>query len=106
MLETSKKVVYERNVRSKIIVVCAIENKVNDVYLKLTKMKSTTHQHVSFKNSSPEERVAATHANELINVKARYETLRDVKIETSAKHKNETKRLGSTLKEVNNNSCP
>ena len=46
------------------------------------------------------------HTNKLINEKARYETSYNTKIEIFIKYKNEMKRLGSILKEVNHNSCP
>ena len=105
-LEMRKQVVYEQNMRSKMIVVYTIEKYINQIDLQLTRMKTTTYQYFSFKHSSPEERIAAMHANELINVKAWYETLYNVKVETSVKYNNEEKSLGTILKEVNHNSCP
>ena len=81
LLETRKQIVYEKNMKSKIIVVYAVEKHVNELDLQLVKMQSTTFQYISFKHSGPEERIAAMHANELINVKARYETLYNVNTE-------------------------
>ena len=43
LLETSKKAVYERIMRLKMIIVCAIENNLNDIDLQLTKMKLATY---------------------------------------------------------------
>ena len=48
-------------------------------------------QYFSFKHSSCEERIAAIHTNELINVKARYETLFNVNLELNVKYENNKK---------------
>ena len=79
--------------RSKMIVIYTIKKEAQEIDLHLTKIKMPTFQYFSFKHSLSEERIAAIHTNELINVKARYETLFNVNLELNMKYKNNKKPL-------------
>ena len=46
------------------------------------------------------------HANEVINVKVRFEILYNVNLEQDVKYQEKTKTLGQVLKEANHNQCP
>ena len=94
LLEMQKQYIYEKNMRSKIIVVYAIEKEAQEIDLHLTKIKMPTFQYFSFKHSSSEERITAMHANKLINVKARYEMLFNVNLELNVKYENNKKNIG------------
>ena len=88
------------------IVACAVEKHANEIDLQLTKIESSTFQCFSFKHSVPEERIATMHANKLINVKARHETLCEVNTNMKAKVQGETKSIGIIRKEANHNGSP
>ena len=94
LIEIQKQYVYERNMRSKMMVVYAIEKEANQIDLQLTTINTPICQYLSFKYSSAEERIAAIHANEMINIKARYKTLYDVNLETEVMYKYKTIKLG------------
>jgi len=88
------------------MVVYAMEKEASKIDLQLTSMDIPTFQYLSFKYSSSEERLGAMHANEVINVKARFETLYNVNLEQDMKYQEKTKMLGQVLKEANHNQCP
>ena len=61
------------------------------------------YQYLSFKHLSAEERIAAMHANEIINVKAWYKILYNINLETEVMYEYKIIKLGQILKEANHN---
>ena len=86
MIEVRKQFVYEKNMRSKMMVVYAVEKEASKIDLQLTSMDTPTFQYLSFKHSSSEEQLGAMHTNEVINVKAHFETLYNVNLEQDVKY--------------------
>ena len=68
------------------LVVYTIEKEAYEISLCLTKTNAPTFKHLSFKCLSSEERIAATHANELINATPMCETLYNAKLNIIVKH--------------------
>ena len=67
----------ERRKRSKVLAVYAIEknaSQINEDFSKLTNT-STRYQFISYRKTTSEERLASMHHNEMINIKARCESL-------------------------------
>ena len=50
--------------------------------------------------------MAALHANEMVNIKARCETLHDVELNQQVKYEEKEERLGKTLRDANYKGCP
>ena len=64
----------------------AVKTKVNEIDEKLVNMNYLSIQYISFKKLTVSERIRVMHVNEIINVKARFETLLNVKMNKVMKY--------------------
>ena len=60
------------------LVAYTIEDEAEEIDLELIKVDNPKFKYILFKYSLVEERIAAIHANEMVNIKARYEMLYDI----------------------------
>ena len=94
---------YDKGERSKVLTVHAIEREAENIDEKLKRLKSKRHRHSSYKLHSSDERVGAMHCNDVINVKARCETLIDASLNEKIMIENRMQEtLESTLMKVQN----
>ena len=80
IIDIKKRFTYEKNTRSKVLTVYAIENEAQDVDERLCEIKSLRYTYVSYRNTTSKERLTAMYHNDKKNVKARYETLVNVNL--------------------------
>ena len=81
MIEIRKKYTYERDDRSKVLMIYALEDKAKLIDKNLFNTTFKKFKYISFKLSSLSVRMAAMYLNEIINVKLRFETLYYTKID-------------------------
>ena len=101
--EIKKKVEKEGDVEARCIVVYAIEEKAEEMDLKLRKLvndRTDTLTYFSFINGSPEQRKKALILNRLQNVKMKYEIIKKCHVKEKAKHKGVEKTFRKALSEV------
>jgi len=101
--EIKKKVEKEGDVEARSIVVYAIEEKAEEMDLKLRKLvndRTDTLTYFSFINGSPEQRKKALILNRLQNVKMKYEIIKKCHVKEKAKHKGVEKTFRKALSEV------
>ena len=79
-IDIKKRFTYERNSRSKVLSVCAVNEEADQIDEKLLKLESPRYKYVSHKKMTSEERLAAMHHNDVKNIKAKYETLCDMNL--------------------------
>jgi len=88
LLEVKKQFTFERGTKSKVLVVYAVESEADRVDQALMTGSFKHFQYVSYKRTATHFRVAAMHANEVLNVKARFETLYGVSVNELILHDN------------------
>ena len=101
--EIKKKVEKEGDVEARCIVVYAIEEKAEEMDLKLRKLvndRTDTLTYFSFINGSPEQRKKALILNRLQNVKMKYKIIKKCHVKEKAKHKGVEKTFRKALSEV------
>ena len=79
-IEIKKKFIYEKDIRSKVLIIYVIENKAKKIDSNIIKLESKRVKYISYKYTSLAERMIAICTNEIINIKERYEILYKVKI--------------------------
>ena len=79
-IDIKKEYTYEKGKRSKVLVLYAISSEINTVNESLSKIINTRYQYVSYRKTTSEERLASMHHNEMMNIKARYESLHNAKL--------------------------
>ena len=75
------------------MIMYAVEIKANEIDKKLVNMNNPSIQYISFKKSTVSERIGVMYVNEIINVKARFETLSNVEINKVVKYNNKQYQL-------------
>jgi len=75
VIEVKKEYTYDKGKRSKVLVIYAIENVADQIDEQLKNLKSKRYRYLSYKLNTSDERMGAMHYNDVINIKARYETL-------------------------------
>ena len=80
IMEIKKKYIYEKNIRSKDLMIYATISEANNVDKSLENIESERYLYVSFKRISSNNRLVAMHLNEMVNTKLRYETLFKAKL--------------------------
>ena len=83
--------------KSKVLVVYCVEIYVNDIDKSLMELVDPIIKYISYKNTTSAERLASMHANEYKNVKARYETLNNIKVNDSVNCKDKPCELKDLL---------
>jgi len=78
LIEIKKDLIYERNVKTKALVIYAVEENAAQIEQQLNTSKMQEMKYVSFKTTTSEMRIGAMKANEWINIKSRFETLFNV----------------------------
>ena len=80
VMEIKKKYTYEKNTRSKVLMIYAIISEADNVDKSLENIESERYLYVSFKRISSNNRLVAMQLNEIVNTKLRYETLFKAKL--------------------------
>lgn len=83
VIEVKKEYTYDKGKRSKALVIYATENEAEKIDKKLKNMKSKRYRYLSYRLNTSEDRMGAMHYNDVINIKARYETLIDASLDES-----------------------
>ena len=100
-VEIRKQMTYERGVRSKVLVVHGIEQEADKIDMKIMSNQYEGFKYLSYKRSKAEERMAAIHYNDVINVKARYEILFGAKVDDIVQYNGKTTKLKRLLLDLN-----
>ena len=105
-IDIKKRFTYERNTRSKVLTVYAIEEEAKEVDEKLCELVSPGYKYVSYRNTSSDERLVAMYHNERKNIKSRYETLYNVNLKDEVwdGERNKYVKLEKVLMEASNNN--
>ena len=80
VLEVKKQVTFDRKLRSKVLIVHGLEDEANRIDVELSSKKYPGFRYVSYKSSTMQQRLAAMHYNDVINIKSRYEILFDASV--------------------------
>ena len=75
LIEVRKENTYERNMKSKVLVVYCVETYANNLDESLMELVNPIIKYVSYKHTTSEEHLASIHINECKNIKTRYEML-------------------------------
>jgi len=81
LIEVKKEYTYDKGKRSKVLVVYAIEKEAEKIDEMLKMLKTKRYRYLSYKLNTSDERMGAMHYNDVINIKARYETLIDASLD-------------------------
>jgi len=81
MIEIKKNRTYEKGTSSKVLSIYAVEDEAEEVDNIIYNTKFKNMQYVSYRLSDSAQRLAAMHLNEMINVKSRFETLYETKLD-------------------------
>ena len=102
IIDVKKKYTYDKGYRSKVLVINVIESKAKEVNEMLCLLKSPRFKYISYKNTSPQERLQAMFHNDKNNEKGRYEILENVNLndEIETKMKGEMQVLEQVLMTV------
>jgi len=84
-IDVKKKYTYDKGHRSKVLVINAIESKAKEVNEMLCLMKSPRFKYISYKKTTPQERLQAMYHNDKNNENGRYEILENVHINDEVK---------------------
>ena len=79
IIEIKKEFIYEKDVRSKVLTINVASSHSKKKVEMLTQLKIYGIRHASLKHASSEERLATMHCDKMKNVKARRETLFNVR---------------------------
>ena len=99
MIEIKKKITVEQNLKSRVFMVCALEDEAEYIDEQMCETTFTGFKYLSFKLNQPLVRIAAMHANDMQNVKARFETLYGAKIDDEVYKDGKQGKLEETLRE-------
>ena len=102
-IEIKKQHTCDRGVRSKVLVVHAIEEKAKEISNKLQEIKTSRCKHAPCRDTSIQERLLAMQANDMMNIDSRFETLCDVTLTTPVQDKEDTSVLEDVLLDVEYN---
>ena len=103
LIDVKKEYTYDKGKRSKVLAVYAIEKEAENIDAQLKRLKSKRYRYLSYKFHSSDERMGAMHYNDVINVKARYETLIDASLNEKIKNESSMQEtLESILMKVQN----
>lgn len=83
-IDIRKRFAYERNSRSKVLSIWAIQDDALEIDEILSNMNSQRYKYLSCRKTTSEERLAAMHHNDVKNIKAKYETLCDITLKEGA----------------------
>ena len=83
-----------------------ISSKVKEIDKSLTNLNINRISYVSFKHSSVEFRMVAIHKNEIINVKARYEILHNIKKTQKVKRNRKQYKMDELLRSIKEKNTP
>ena len=75
MIDVKKECTFEKGKRSKAFSVCTTEKKALKINEEFSRLTHTRHQFILCQKTTSEDRLASMHQNEIINVKARCESL-------------------------------
>ena len=98
IIETTQKVIdikksytYEKGLRSRVLVVYAIESEAKEIDEWLSeKVQEKRYRYISYRNSPSQEKLSAMYFNDMKNVKAKYETLFNVQLKDEVMYDDST----------------
>ena len=79
-IDVKKQFTYDKGSRSKVLVIYAIESEAREVDEMSCVMKSPRCKHVSYRQTTAQDRLAAMHNNEMKNRNGKCKTLENVKL--------------------------
>ena len=79
-IEIKKKITFEKNFKSKVLMIYAMEQEAKETDQKILNTTFDGFKYVSFRLSSSSQRLAAMHSNDMLNPKARFETLHNTNL--------------------------
>ena len=102
ILEVRKQTTFERGIKSKVLVACAIESETKRVDTMLKNSSFKRMKYLSHKKSSPKQRIDAMHANETLNAKTRCKMLYQASLDKMVVYENKNVELSDLM--LNQNS--
>ena len=81
LFELKKGNTAERGVKSKVLLACAAEEKAQEMSMNLQQITTKRCKFIPCKNATVQERLAAMQGNDVMNVKARHETINNAKLD-------------------------
>ena len=106
LFEIKKGNAAERGVKSKALVVHAVEEKAQEVSLKLQQIQTKRYKFMPYKNATVQERLAAMQGNDMMNIQARYETLHNAKVDNIICADNKNHNLEDYILNAKHNDQP
>ena len=97
---------FERDTKSKVFMVYALDNEAQYINKQIYDNTFKGFQYLSYKFDNSSSRMEAMHANEMINVKARFEILYGAKVDDIVLKDRHKIRLDRLLKEQKVNKIP
>ena len=80
LINVKKRLTCQRNSRSKVLSIYAVQKDAEEIDETLMKMKSPMCKHMSHRKTMAEERLVAMHHNDVRNIKGKDETLHNVNL--------------------------
>lgn len=90
---------FEKNWKSRVLMVCTLEDEASRIDEKMCDAMFDGFRCLSYELDSPMARIAAMRANDMLNVKARFETLYGAKIDDEVLKDGKQSKLEDLLKE-------
>ena len=106
MIEIKKKNTFERDTKSKVFIVYALDNEAQYIDKQIHDTTFEGFQYLLYKLDNLSSRMGAMYANEMINVKARFEILYGAKVDDIVLKDGREIRLDRLLKEQKVNKMP
>ena len=99
MIEIKKKITVEQNLKSRVFMAHALEDEAECIDEQMCETTFNGFKCSSFKLNQPMVRIAAMHANDVLNVKARFETLCGAKVDDEVLKDGKQSKFEDSLKE-------
>ena len=97
LIEIKKQMTFERKERSKVLAVDTVKSEAEDIDFAMVNLKFKNFRYLSYKHSISSQRIAVMHSNELVNIRARFETLYRVNLQDKVNKDNEESTLAEVL---------
>ena len=99
MIEIKKKITFEQNSKSRVFMVYELEDEAANIDEQMCDATFDGFKHLSYKLDQPMAQIAAIHANDVLNVKARFEMLHGAKVDDEVHKDGKQRKLEDSLRE-------
>ena len=106
MIEIKKDQIYKKGNKLKVLAVYYINLEAEEINNELLSLKNDSYKYMLYKYTTSNKRLVVIHANEIINVKARYEMLGNIIVNQNMKFINNSYEMNTLLKSIRINKMP